>query len=71
MLAERGSDKTVCPSEVARRLAGDAEGWREQMPVVHAAVDRLLDKDVVALSWRGQALSRRAGPYRIGMAAGT
>jgi len=36
--AERGADKSICPSEVARALAGDGE-WRPLMgPVRQAAV---------------------------------
>ena len=36
--AERGTDKSICPSEVARALAGDGE-WRPLMgPVRQAAV---------------------------------
>ena len=30
---QRGSDKTICPSEVARKLGdGVSESWRELMP---------------------------------------
>lgn len=62
LLARRAPDATVCPSEVARSLAAD---WRAAMPVVHAAVDALVTEDAVRLSWKGRALSRREGPYRI------
>jgi hypothetical protein len=71
LLAARSAGGTVCPSEAARALvaaSGDvgSEAWREAMPTVHAAVDHLVAKGQIALSWRGKALSRRAGPYRIG-----
>lgn len=69
LLDSRAHDATVCPSEVARVLAGnDDQGgtdWRLRMPVVHAAVDQLLTDGSVGLSWKGQMLSTRNGPYRI------
>jgi hypothetical protein len=39
------------------------------MPVVHDAVDRLVEEGAVRLSWKGRALSTRTGPYRIGRSA--
>ncbi|TGX52378.1 DUF3253 domain-containing protein [Sphingomonas gei] len=68
LLAARAAEATVCPSEVARALAG--HGWREAMPEVHAAVDGLLAEGIVRLSWKGAPLVTRAGPYRIGRAPG-
>ncbi|WP_338503757.1 DUF3253 domain-containing protein [Sphingomonas kaistensis] len=65
-LATRAPDATVCPSEVARAMAA-GEDWRMVMPVVHSAVDRLLEEGVIRLSWKGQQLASRAGPYRIGI----
>lgn len=69
LLAERSSTATLCPSEVARALAsvgGPVSHWRDAMPLVHAAVDQLLAQAQVRLSWKGEALTTRAGPYRIG-----
>lgn len=70
LLANRGAGTTICPSEVARVLgaAADAgaEEWRTMMPAVHAAVDHLVAEGRVRLSWKGQALASRNGPYRIG-----
>lgn len=67
LLDARAADATICPSEVARALvAGDApEAWREAMPAVHAAVDALVTEGRVRLSWKGNALAARDGPYRI------
>jgi hypothetical protein len=76
MLAGRAVDATLCPSEVARALtAADdagapAERWRMFMPHVHAAVDALVAVNRVQLSWKGEALATRAGPYRIGYRSG-
>ena len=69
LLAARQPGGTVCPSEVARTLAkggGDAADWRTMMPIVHAAVDDLASEDRVRLSWKGQPMAARSGPYRIG-----
>ncbi|MEN2785058.1 DUF3253 domain-containing protein [Sphingomonas qilianensis] len=71
LLAGRSSGATVCPSEVARTLTptdatSTAGAWRSAMPLVHAAVDRLLADGRVQLSWKGRVLAARAGPYRIG-----
>jgi hypothetical protein len=68
LLAGRRADATVCPSEVARALATGpgAPPWRTMMPVVHAAIDRLVAEGQVRLSWKGRILPVRRGPYRIG-----
>ncbi|MEG8040583.1 DUF3253 domain-containing protein [Sphingomonas sp. LR60] len=63
MLASRAPDSTICPSEVARSIAQD---WRCAMPEVHAAIDELVQAGLVQLSWKGQPLATRSGPYRIG-----
>lgn len=68
LVATRAAGATVCPSEVARALAAGGD-WRAQMPRVHAAVDALSAKGAVRLSWQGEAMAERAGPYRIGSAA--
>lgn len=70
LLAARADDATVCPSEVARAVAGEDGAWREAMPDVHAAVDALVDEGAVRLSWKERPLVRRAGPYRIARARG-
>jgi hypothetical protein len=68
LLAERATGATLCPSEVARALAADTghADWRGEMARVHAAVDGLVAEGAVRLSWKGVAMARRAGPYRIG-----
>ena len=73
LLTRRAAGATICPSEVARALAANAGGkpaaigWRDEMPVVHAAVDRLVTEGAVQLSWKGEVLKERGGPYRIGV----
>jgi hypothetical protein len=66
LLSARAPGATVCPSEVARNLAGAAGDWRARMADVHAAVDALVAERRIGLSWKGQAMATRAGPYRIG-----
>lgn len=68
LLAVRSPGATVCPSEVARALAGAGAvtDWRAAMPVVHAAVDGMVGDGLVRLSWKGVDLPVRSGPYRIG-----
>ena len=66
LLAKRTAGATICPSEVARAMAGPEDRWREAMPMVHAAVDALHGEGHLRLSWKGKALTERQGPYRIG-----
>lgn len=66
MLTERGAGKTLCPSEVARVLAGADGDWRARMMDVHAATDDLVECGAIAISWQRERLARRDGPYRIG-----
>lgn len=73
LLGRREPGATICPSEVARKLASGACGkpeWRDAMPVVHAAVDSLVDQGHIQLSWKGRALAARSGPYRIAPGGG-
>lgn len=75
LLADREPGATICPSEVARKIAAadpahDEADWRTAMPFVHAAVDHLVDQGDVRLSWKGRALSARSGPYRIARSNG-
>ena len=70
LLAERAPETTICPSEVARKLAcDDGADLRLAMPLVHEAVDQLFDQKIIRLGWKGRSLSARSGPYRIGRAA--
>lgn len=64
VLDQRG-DKTVCPSEIARLLAGNDGDWRSRMDEVHGAVDDMLGAGRIGLSWKNKRLAARAGPYRI------
>lgn len=67
LLAARAPDGSVCPSEVARAITR-GPNWRSAMPTVHATIDGMLAENLVQLSWKGEPLARRKGPYRIGTA---
>ena len=74
LLGDRTDGATICPSEVARILTDDTcqhglKSWRDAMPIVHAAVDRLVHQGAIKLSWKVKALASRSGPYRIGSAS--
>jgi hypothetical protein len=71
LLAGRAAGATVCPSEVARAVAAAAGrgDWRSEMAAVHAAVDALNAQGQVRLSWKGEEMPLRTGPYRIGRPA--
>ncbi|EDL49240.1 DUF3253 domain-containing protein [Erythrobacter sp. SD-21] len=68
LLSKRAPDATICPSEAAREIAGEDDDWRLRMDDVHCAVDRLVEEGRIRLSWKGAALERRDGPYRIARA---
>ena len=68
LLAERGPEKTICPSEAARLLVGEDGDWRGRMDDVHAAVQVLIDAGELQLSWKGQTRLTAQGPYRIARA---
>ena len=73
LLARRSTDATICPSEVARAIAAAAglADWRGEMPAVHAAIDLMVKDGLVRLSWKGDAMPVRDGPYRIGRGRAT
>ena len=65
----RGAGKTVCPSEVARAIAGSDETvWRRLMNPVRAVAVDLALRGRVAVMRKGKAVDPRdfMGVYRIG-----
>ena len=65
LVAQRGPDKTICPSEAARVIGG--ENWRDSMPVIHAAAGALAQEGAVELRQGGAPCGTEGiiGPYRI------
>lgn len=74
LLASRAAGATICPSEAARRVAGEApesnsgpEPWRELMEPARRAARRLVAAGAVEITQRGQVVdpSTAKGPIRI------
>lgn len=63
----RGPEKTVCPSEVARDLAGGGD-FRELMPHVREAAAVLAGRGELRVTQRGEPVDARTarGPIRLG-----
>lgn len=66
LLAERDADSTICPSEAARLMVGEASGWRAHMPLVHEAAQKLAREEQAVLMRGGQRIAVPRGAYRIG-----
>lgn len=66
-VARRGPDRTICPSEVARALAGD-EDFRALMPHVREAAAEMAERGEVVATQKGQPVDARTakGPIRLG-----
>jgi hypothetical protein len=72
MVARRRPGTTLCPSEVARVLAGPDGDWRALMPLVRAAAGSLAAAGRIAVTQRGRPVGVDApGPIRLGRPADT
>lgn len=74
LLAARRPGATICPSDAARRVAGeDPDAWRPRMAEARAAAARLVERGEVVVTQGGEptdpALAR--GPIRIRRAGPT
>lgn len=71
LLACRGVGRTICPSEAARRVAGDGD-WRALMDRSRAAARRLVERGEVEITQGGSVvdLDDARGPIRIRRAGG-
>ena len=71
LVATRGADKTICPSEVARHLGGPhPDGWRGLMQPVRRVAVRLAEQGKIAILRKGASvadLNGFEGVYRIGL----
>lgn len=67
LVAQRGSDRSICPSEVARALASDELAWRALMPEIRAAAARLAELGRIRVTQRGRPVCARTarGPIRL------
>ncbi|MER0238217.1 DUF3253 domain-containing protein [Fulvimarina sp. MAC8] len=67
---ERGPDKTACPSEVARALAGSNEKeWRKLMPAIRQEAIRLAGDGLIVIKRKGKPVDPHnfKGIYRLGI----
>lgn len=71
LLAQRAASATICPSEAARAVAGDAgddgDAWRELMEPARRAARRLVAAGEVEITQGGRVVdpSTAKGPIRI------
>ncbi|MEM1040122.1 MAG: DUF3253 domain-containing protein [Pseudomonadota bacterium] len=68
MVAERGAGKSICPSEVARAMAGHNEkDWRLLMKPIRAAAVALANEGAIAITRKGKPVDPSAfkGVYRL------
>lgn len=65
MASNRGEDKTICPSEVAREMFGD--NWRSKMQNIRDAAFDLAAKNQVIVMQKGEKVDPEnlKGPIRI------
>ena len=70
LLEQREEGRTICPSEVARALAG--EGWRELMQPVRDVAAYRAEKGELRVTRKGREVDARdpGGPIRLGRIAG-
>lgn len=68
LLALRKPGATICPSEVARALAGDPGAWRERMPGIRRVAQRLADGGRLRVTRGGVEVDAASpgGPIRLG-----
>lgn len=71
LLDARAPGKTICPSEIARRLdptQASTAGWQAWMPSVRAVAGELSRAGEVIVTQRGRSVDARTarGPVRIG-----
>lgn len=77
LLAQRGPGKTICPSEAARAVFGDAdlgtsggetnEGWRDLLQPARRAAGRLVATGEVVVTQGGRVVdpATAKGPIRL------
>jgi len=66
LLEARDEGKTICPSDAARRLAGDAD-FRALMPLIRETARELVAEGRLEVTQSGEVidLDRARGPIRL------
>ena len=69
LLAERGRDKTICPSEAAKLVGGkdSRHDWESLMEPARAAARRLMSAGRIVITQKGRVVdpSTAKGPIRL------
>lgn len=67
LVAQRGTGRTICPSEVARAVKPD--DWRPLMPAVRRVAGLLVAEQRITVTQRGKPVDpeEARGPIRIGL----
>jgi hypothetical protein len=71
LLAQRGNDKTISPSDVARAIAGtDEKQWRLLMKPIRARAILLAGQNDIVILRKGKPVDPEnfKGVYRLGLA---
>ena len=72
LAAERGSEKTIGPSDVARVLGGNhPDGWGPLMPTIRRVAIKLMKEGRIVVTRKGRPVDPEdfRGIYRIRLAA--
>jgi hypothetical protein len=58
LVTERGPEKSICPTDAARKLAGDAAGmaWRSKLSPVRLAAMRLAKAGKIEILRKGKKI---------------
>ena len=72
LIEERGADKTICPSDAARALAG-GEDFRPYMEPVRKIAARLAQEGRIEVTQKGEpvTIGEVRGPIRLGRPTST
>ena len=68
LLASRAADKTICPSDAARALAGGEAEWRALMPEIRRVAAALAQAGTLRVTAQGEDVDalQAHGPIRLG-----
>jgi hypothetical protein len=70
LVAARGLDKTICPSDAARSIGGDhPDGWGPLMQPIRRVAVRLAKEGRIIITRKGRAVDPDdfRGVYRLGL----
>ncbi|MBC7429612.1 MAG: DUF3253 domain-containing protein [Bacteriovorax sp.] len=68
LLLVRGTDKTICPSEVVRQLY--PENWRDKMDAVRRVAGNLVQENILIITHKNQQVDVNVkGPIRLKLKA--